>query len=268
MPSDRLTPPQMDRARLAELFAAIRKMKADPEGAMRLRLDALLNAVSHWRRQHQAETSPAHRTLSLDPGKVAALLARLSGSASTWRRLQLNVWNVAGLWKDEVRTTRVLAWALDCRGSHGLGNAILKEVFTTVAKEPANKALGNLDVDSVYTVQVEHCAFADNTDRVDVVLTLRDAVIVIEAKIDSIEGPKQLSRYMEVAAHRAKALRLGSSHVLYLTRKSSAVANGVTSLTWSQVARAVKQAVRSNSKQVRFSDHALLQFADHCASLK
>uniref|UniRef100_UPI0013CF45BF PD-(D/E)XK nuclease family protein n=1 Tax=Escherichia coli TaxID=562 RepID=UPI0013CF45BF len=81
------------------------------------------------------------------------------------------VWQVAGLDRHEVRTTKVLAWALDRNGSHGLGSAVLRELLRTLAARDGRIAFERLDLHAHYTVQTEHIAFSDMSDRLDIAVT-------------------------------------------------------------------------------------------------
>lgn len=48
------------------------------------------------------------------------------------RGLGINFWQVAGIGKDELKNSTVLAWLLDCYGSHGQRDAFLQCLLTSV----------------------------------------------------------------------------------------------------------------------------------------
>lgn len=265
-------------ARLAAVLTAIGRNRTDPERKRLLRLTTLFEAI---RRTHLGETHRAPRpSPPVDVVALADFLQKVGPAADRARLdgLMLNVWSIAGLGRDEVRTTKVLAWVLDCRGSHGLGSAVLDSLVDLLLARPENEQLAGLGIGKNYTVHAEHCAFADRTNRIDVAVMLPKAVLLIEAKIGAVQGKDQIERYRQVAADKARSLgthgtasgttvEAPKGHVLYLTTKAE-LNEGVVSVTWRDVAKAVRQAVAAAGAAKTLSGEIMMQFARHCHSLK
>ncbi|WP_164879627.1 PD-(D/E)XK nuclease family protein [Afifella aestuarii] len=178
----------------------------------------------------------------------------------------MNVWGVAGLKRDEVRTSAVLEWILDCSGSHGFGSAVLEEVLALLG--PANPELSELDLRQGYVTRREHCVFADQTNRVDITAVLPTTILFIEVKIGAPEGRKQLTRYRELAQKMAAALGKERSFVLYLTTGRVSDEQDIISFTWRDVAKAIRRAVEKREKRGAIAGEVLLQFAGHIEQLR
>ena len=100
----------------------------------------------------------------------------------------LNVWEAVNLARSELKHCSFLRWLLDPRGSHYQGDLFLKRFIERyLPKEIPKEELSSCKVKS---------EDSDNAaGRVDISITGRSFIIVIEAKIDTGEGEKQLSRY-------------------------------------------------------------------------
>jgi hypothetical protein len=203
----------------------------------------------------------ASGSLPVDPTRLTTYLAdanRLLLSARS-RGEMINICDVAGLRRNEVRNAAVLAFFLKPHGTHGFGHAIL-EAFL-------KRALGESKVvDSVGSLEnaavvAEECPLGSDRDRVDISITAGQAVIFIEVKIDAQEGDQQLKRYIETA--QAKAISHGKAHsfVVFLTLKRQPHCDdGIASATWRDVARILQDASRSVSGLGR---ELALSFAQH-----
>ena len=108
----------------------------------------------------------------------------------------LNIFRIAGLVKQEIKHSRVLAYILDPNGSHGLKDAFIKELMSDESilnskKIPLNTLikLSMADLDDI-VVRCEDM-------RIDILATskLNKIVIAIENKVDASEGKNQLSGY-------------------------------------------------------------------------
>jgi hypothetical protein len=172
-----------------------------------------------------------------------------------------NLWTVAGLRRDEVRTASVLGWLLDPRGSHGCGPAFAVALWSAARGE----ALG-FDLSKLRRATTEVCPLGDQSNRVDVALEGDDFLVFVEVKVDAGLQPDQLQRYA-VAATNAAALR-GKPHaaVVYLAPWKAPLPAGCVHVTWRDVARAIRKACPAPS-QATFIDQAALQFAAHVEKL-
>lgn len=152
-------------------------------------------------------------------------------------------WDVAGLKRDEVRNSRVLAWMLDPRESHGFGSVFLRAVV--------EKALPGIEVTDDryrYTVRTESSPDGDNSNRLDIEIEAPDFYLVIEVKIDAVEGEQQVARYAEVCKARVKDKKPWK--IVFLTpagRKALSAGEYeefVVPMAWGDLSRMLGQALR------------------------
>lgn len=172
-----------------------------------------------------------------------------------------NVWSVAGLRRDEVRTASVLGWLLDPRGSHGRGPAFAEALWAAAGGE----ALG-FDLSTLRRATTEVCPLGDQSNRVDIALEGDDFLVFVEVKVDAALQPDQLQRYAAAAASAA-AIR-GKPHfaVIYLAPWKAPLPDRCVHVTWRDLARAIRRACPTPS-QATFIDQAALQFAAHVEKL-
>lgn len=115
-------------------------------------------------------------------------------------------WAIAGLKRDEVRNSAVLAWLLNPRGTHGFGGAALQALLKTVNGFPTDVSRS--------VVRTEDSPDGDLSNRVDIVVDDPGFYLMIEVKIGAQEGADQLSRYAMLAEplHRGRPFA-----ILFLT---------------------------------------------------
>ena len=120
---------------------------------------------------------------------------------------KVNVFDVLGLSRTEIRHSNMLAWLMDPNGNHGLGDSVLRGIICSVTDETPENYTG-------FTIRRE-------TNNIDL-LAVSEAekyVVCIENKIDSGEHDNQLARYKKYVDHTFPDYR----HVLiYLTPKGTA----------------------------------------------
>ena len=175
----------------------------------------------------------------------------------------IDVWSVAGLGRQEVRTTAVLGWLLDARGTHGLGDVILGGLLDSLTlrgyRGPDRKSLA-----AGYSVRKEFCAFGERENRLDLVVEGREFLLIFEVKIDAPEGHDQLERYIRVARRKAG---MRNWHILYVTQtRPKEERDGVTHLRWQDVARAIRQAT-ADCECGALGVRLAASFADHVQRL-
>jgi hypothetical protein len=172
-----------------------------------------------------------------------------------------NIFDVLNLREYEIRHTRFLAHLLDPCGTHGLGNAFLRNFLLQVSAQLASGERGglldeihNLDLDlarvtaeiSLATGQHEDETeteepqqgkrkVATNSGRLDILLQIprrggRDIAIAIENKINAKESNGQLERYREWVC-----TRFDSALLLYLTVADEEVVPAWNNVTYSNV---------------------------------
>lgn len=194
-----------------------------------------------------------------EEGCPAILKMRRTGDFS-------NVWRAAGLKRDELRNSAVLAWLLDRHGDHGQGSAILERLlqllptyFPNLDKEfpNAKNAEGN------YWTYTESCPLGEKENRVDIEIDGREFLLFIEVKIGAQETNKQLDRYLGIGSYKAQGRPWG---VLYLTRDGHLPDRfadehpELVPIKWKWVASILEAYTKGQSS---FASHFIRQFADH-----
>jgi hypothetical protein len=223
------------------------------------------------------EFSPLRSVLGEQPAaRPAVLEGDLVGLAnffngfgervSELRRLGdfINVWEVAGLKRVELRNAAVLAWLLDPNQTHGCGSAILDAFIRGLATKRHGQFPLPTKVSSSYLVLTEAYLLNNMESRVDVVIDGPDFVAIIEVKIDAPESEQQVKRYLELAKAKATSRPY---YVIFLSRKRRPELSDdphFVAATWNDVAVAIPEAIKSTSASfVSFGHRLLIQFAQH-----
>lgn len=232
------------------------------------RLGVLFNLISGAR--YDSDTAPVGRAkFEIDPARIASFLPILRKSLEACRhdgRL-INVWSVAGLKRNEVRTSAVLGWVLDSRGSHGFGSVVMRELLNSVGRLYPDKNFGSFRLGERPKISVEHSAFQDIANRVDIAIEGENCVVFIEVKIDAPEGRDQLVRYVDLAQKKATALGKPEFAVLYLCQtRGKARLDNVYNISWKDLGRAI-MAGTSGEQETTMSALLLRQFAFHIKTL-
>jgi hypothetical protein len=212
---------------------------------------------------------PAAPGKLLDPKSLEATLQALREPLAQARSAGafLNVWSTAGLKRDEVRNTAVLASLFDPRSYPEAGPDFLWAFLQRATRSSEAFLLQKAEVLSGYTVRTEEYPLGQAESRVDLSIEGHSFLLMIEVKIDAIEGLAQLSRYDDVL--RKKAIALGKRPALiYLSpRPPKNLPAEAIHATWSDVVLAARQVGRTcigaNSSLV---NTLLLQFAAHAAA--
>jgi hypothetical protein len=152
---------------------------------------------------------------------------------------KINVWDAAGIGRDEVRNCAVLGWFLNCRESHGQGTAFMRCLLESAGTfpggdaKPADFSQPGDPVYHIFTEQPYTHEYLDDS-RVDIVLENEAFLLFIEAKIDAGETGDQLKRYTEILPARAGKRKHG---MIFLTpdgRPGSV--KGIIPLSWKRLA--------------------------------
>lgn len=213
---------------------------------------------------HREGAAPPDR---VSPTRLNEVLRRLRGPLEHQRSTghALNVWSVAGLKRDEVRNTAVLA---DLLRHERLGDnaraflaAIVERARLSELEFPRIASAG------AYRVSTEVCPMGQQDTRVDVVIETEAQLLGIEVKIGAFEGPHQLARYANVLRKRA-ALDGKSAALIYLSHLPPAVLPQFAAhITWLDLQAAARTAARRDRRSTRAS-WLLMDFADHVATLR
>jgi hypothetical protein len=122
-----------------------------------------------------------------------------------------NVFNVIGLWSEEVRLhSAFLAELLDPKGRHGLQDAFLKEFIDVAGISDLNFETSNSTVLTEYYIGKKE---ETTGGRIDILIQSEDKAIIIENKIYAPDQENQLLRYSNYGKEYAK----GGYRLLYLT---------------------------------------------------
>lgn len=210
-----------------------------------------------------ASTRPLTDAAILTPATVLKTLRAVRGpfDAALTRGVFMNVWRAAGLRRDEVRTSGVLAWLLSPRESHGCGDVWLQAFWTAAhAGAPPFALL------SPRAVRTEVTPQGDGSDRVDIAVEGDDFVIYIEVKIDAALQEDQLQRYAAAAELRARSLGRPHWAVIFLAEQRADLPERCSRLRWKDVAAALDNAAALMPKN-SLGCLVACQFAQHVAEL-
>lgn len=163
-------------------------------------------------------------------------------------------WEVACLGSDEVRNSAVLAWLLNPRGSHGIGDIALKALLT--ALEPL-KSLK--DTGKFCHMRTESNPTGEVANRVDIEIDSENFYLIIEVKINAVEGDKQIERYGEIAKSRSYGRPWA---LLFLTLQGAKPTtagkyiDNVCSMSWSMLANIITDKIKPVLKEEHASKTA------------
>ncbi len=230
--------------------------------------DQLQSFFDEWRRcKYTTPISPLTE-IKIDAGNLeqffekfnkawpAVLEMRLTGTSA-------NVWKAAGLKRDELRNSAVLAWLLDCHGEHGQGNAIMKCLLQSLSSRyPDENFPKEGNAEKNYWTRTESCPLGEQESRVDIEIEGLEFLLLIEIKIDASETNDQLTRYLEIGKSKAQKKPWC---VLYLTRDGHtpdrfANEHYLVPIKWKWVASILEAYTKDQSS---FASHSIRQFADH-----
>lgn len=214
------------------------------------------------------QTTVAEFKLFVEPFKEALRKYHESG-------LGINVWDVAGLGFDEMRNSSVLAWLLDCHGSHGQGSQFLESLLSFLDQDKdvpplARERLPKPGITSSahYWTSVETLPLGDMVSRVDIEID-GPFILFIEVKIYAIETNDQLKRYVEIAKEKAGDRKWG---VLFLTRNKSrpndeTLHEHVISVSWKQICSIIRKQAERGMPKDSFGYQVIRQFSQHLSTL-
>jgi len=171
----------------------------------------------------------------------------------------INVWDISGLKRDEVRNTAVLAWWLDCQGSHGLGSQLLTRIMKDFTTDFDILSIEN----ELYRTRPESLPLGELDNRIDIEISSNFALIFWEIKIDAKEGEEQLNRYHDLL--NIKANEKQDKCLIYLTPDSGKKKHETSStygITWSQLAKSLSNELNEVSNN-NLSKTLLSQYCEY-----
>ncbi|PYE96605.1 PD-(D/E)XK nuclease superfamily protein [Rhizobium sp. PP-F2F-G38] len=170
-----------------------------------------------------------------------------------------DLWRIVGLGRNEVQTARVLTWLLDPRGSHGFASAFLESFWKQIP-------IGTrpFEMTTARRVTRETVPLGDFRNRVDIEIEADGFVVFVEAKIDAVEGERQLLRYQALAMEKAKLKGCDKFAVVLVAPFVPAeLPPHCYTLNWRNVSKAIEEVVRSGANKGRPATALAASFADH-----
>lgn len=155
-----------------------------------------------------------------------------------------NPWQLVKLGTDEVRNSTILAWLINPRGDHGLGDIFLCTLLKELQRLNSNFAPNSFG--SWLNVNTESCPENDQSNRVDVELNAANFYLIIEVKINATEGERQMERYGEIAEKQAGNRPWA---MVFLTKRGSKPTTAgiyeskVIPLSWEKIASIFRKAL-------------------------
>lgn len=149
---------------------------------------------------------------------------------------------------------------------------MLNSLLSVLKTEYKDRFPLSLPIAPRYSVATEVCPFAEQTNRVDIVIDGDGFFIFLEIKIDAAEGPQQISRYLETARRKAATGNIASYAVIYLSRfpleNEIPLDPHLIGMTWKQASQAIAAVLPKRDDAAPFlTDILLRQFARHIATL-
>lgn len=202
---------------------------------------------------------PPRQTYSLND--LQAAFDALAGPLDIARQQGglLNIWAIAGLKRDEVRTASALA-GLWLAAFGGAASARFLAAYLQIALDDVE---WERELAEGYRVEAECHPLGLRSDRLDLLVETPRHIVAIEVKIDAGLGPEQLERYRGAIEWRA-ALQRRTAHVILLAPFASATAR---STTWSDLADAAEASVPRRAADRNFPEQLIASFAEHVRRL-
>lgn len=211
---------------------------------------------------------------SLDETRLRALFADLAGPLDQARRAGAitDVWDMAGIGRNEVRTATALAALWNPRLCGSVAVDFLAAFFSRLGSPdlPDRAAL-----ERGYTVNREERPLGDASERVDIVVETREFLVGIELKIDASEGPSQLERYrnalqarlaFKIMPGKGPPQRLTAA-VVYLSPDPDARSDLASiGARWRDIAAAARSSVPRRATERSFAQQLVAQFAAHVSA--
>lgn len=171
----------------------------------------------------------------------------------------LNLWEIAGLRCNEVRTAGALAglWRTSFGGSTSL------DFLAFYLRRAVKDIDWHQELLDGYDIFTEVNPLGDLSDRVDLVIETARYLIGIEIKIKVGLGKNQLKRYASALAIRARYGR--KLPCVVLLAPFPAANPEVSPSSWSDVSVAARQAVGCTSDTKSLVHHVIAHFGDYVA---
>lgn len=180
----------------------------------------------------------------------------------------IDVFDVFGIGRDEVRNCRVLAWLLDKNGSHGMGALFLQKIVERLAGRKNKKSeaffLSNAAMASDWKSRTEVCLFGEQANRVDIVCEGEKLLLYVEVKIMAAEHRDQTKRYYKKLQEEFG----GREHALiFLSVSAGPKSENAWHLTWGECAEILLEMAKEKDLACGFMRDLMRQYAVHIGHL-
>ena len=122
-----------------------------------------------------------------------------------------NIFRALSVERKELKHSNFIAYVLDPRENHGLKDIVLKKLLRDIFSE--SKAINRTIFDADY-IDLHNIDIRREWRNIDILVILKDDIILIENKVDSTDHSNQLKRYHKIAE---EAFPDKHRHFVYLT---------------------------------------------------
>lgn len=122
-----------------------------------------------------------------------------------------NIFRALSIERKELRHSNFIAYILDPRENHGLKDIVLRKLLRDIFAE--SKSLDRTIFDADY-LDLNNIEIRREWRNIDILIILKDDVIIIENKVDTVDHSNQLRRYRKIAEETFPAKK---RHYVYLT---------------------------------------------------
>lgn len=122
-----------------------------------------------------------------------------------------NIFSALAIQRKELRHSNFIGYVLDPNQSHGLKDLVLKKFLRDIFQDSKNNSRDIFDAD---ILDLRKAEIRREWRNIDILIILKDDVIVIENKVDTTDHSNQLTRYKEIAEG---AFMDKNIHYVYLT---------------------------------------------------
>lgn len=203
----------------------------------------------------------------LNSARLMNAIAELESPITNFRSqgLGLNPWVAAGIGRNEVRNTAVLASLLRPELGGLTARDFLRAILAQVDTSRGCFLPSAEQLASHYSVACEQCPVGELRDRIDLLIEGVDFLLGIEVKIDAGLGERQLERYIASLERRAGLTkkRLG---IVFLAPFPSAETHGIGHLSWRHVVRAARTILPRNLGEHTPFTRLVEQFSEHVSA--
>lgn len=226
--------------------------------------DQLTNLFELLRKcRFEPERSYDPNTRIPDPTMLQRMLIELSGPMKDLGATG-NPWTAANLRRDELRNASVLAWFLNPRNGHGMGDGLLRCLLTEIGRKRNFPQAPS----QACTVLVEEYPDGLASNRVDIIIDDPKFLLIVEVKIDAPEQTEQIERYCQIAKARTCDGRPWG--IVFLTPTGRKPSSGlayemeVISMAWGKIGRFLREQSRGLNEKSRYISRS---FALHISSI-